>query len=65
MNISTSPQNAKVLETRYVWAPTIAEAMTFAESLKMRGWQIEGTPAPMSFRGQYGTGVSITRVSDV
>ena len=65
MNTNTSQQSAKVLETRYVWAPTIAEAMTLAQSLKMRGWEVEGNPAPMIYRGQYGTGVSITRVADV
>jgi len=63
MTISPSSDNAVVLETRYVWASTIQEAMTKAQG--MVGWKIQGHPAPMTWNGQYGTGVSITRINDV
>jgi hypothetical protein len=63
MTTSPSSDKAFVLETRYVWAPTIQEAMTKAQG--MVGWKIQGHPAPMTWNGNYGTGVIITRINDV
>ncbi len=63
--MNTSLSKAKVVETKFVWAPTIQLAMDKAASLKIQGWNVEGNPAPMVFRGQYGTGVAISRVNDV
>lgn len=54
-----------MIETRYVWGETIADAMHYAMSLSDLGWQIQGNPAPMIINGRYGTGVSITRVIHV
>lgn len=54
--------DAFVLETRYVWGRTIQDAMTMAHG--MVGWKIQGNPAPMIWNGQYGTGVSITRINN-
>jgi hypothetical protein len=66
MTTNTSQSKARVLETRYVWAPTIAEAMELAQQQEFRGWRIQGGPVPMIWNGQYGTGVAITRgVTDV
>jgi hypothetical protein len=67
MNTTTSQSRveiskARVIETRHVWAPTIAEAMAKAQSLNIRGWSIEGPPSPMVWGGMFGTGVVITRV---
>jgi hypothetical protein len=31
----------------------------------MVGWKIQGHPAPMTWNGNYGTGVAITRINDV
>lgn len=53
--------SAKVLETRYIWAETIAEAMELAYKMQAIGWSIEGNPAPMVYNKKYGTGVAITR----
>lgn len=53
---------AVVLETNYVWGSTIADAMSLASEMEALGWVVQGNPAPMSWNGQYGTGVSITRV---
>lgn len=64
MNTNTSPSSAKVLETRYVWAETMPEAMALAVQLEWRGWKIQGNPAPMTYNGKHGTGVSVTRISD-
>lgn len=63
MNTLPSSDKAFVLETRYVWASTIQEAMTKAQG--MVGWKIQGHPAPMTWNGLYGTGVVITRINDV
>jgi hypothetical protein len=65
MNTSTSPQNAKLLETRHIWAPTITEAMELAHILEWRGWRVQGHPSPMIYNGVHGTGVFIARVADV
>jgi hypothetical protein len=66
MTTNTSQSKARVLETRHVWAPTIAEAMALAQQQQFRGWRIQGPPGPMVWDGQYGTGVLITRgVTDV
>lgn len=58
-----SEPNVAVLETRYVWGATIADAMEQAMLLQHSGWRIQGNPAPMIWNGRYGTGVSITRVN--
>lgn len=65
--MTTSPSSVKafMIETRYVWGETIADAMHYAMSLSDLGWQIQGNPAPMIINGRYGTGVSITRVIHV
>lgn len=63
MNITTSRSRAKVIEVRYVWAPTIAEAMELAQNMSFRGWKIQGNPAPMVWNDQYGTGVTIMRIT--
>jgi hypothetical protein len=65
MNTNTSQSRARVLETKYVWAPTISEAMELAHQLEFRGWRVQGYPSPMTWNGTYGTGVSITRIADV
>lgn len=54
-----------MVETRYVWGETIADAMTYAQSLETLGWKIQGNPAPMIINHRYGTGVSITRILHV
>lgn len=66
MTTSTSRSKAepRVLETRFVWGPTIDAAMGLASSMEWRGWKIQGNPAPMFYNGVYGTGVSVTRVSN-
>ncbi len=51
MTTSPSSDNAVVLETRYVWGPTIQEAMTKAQG--MVGWKIQGHPAPMTWNGNF------------
>jgi hypothetical protein len=62
MTTSQLKCDAYVLETRYVWGRTIQDAMTKAYS--MVDWSVQGNPAPMTYNGQYGTGVAITRVND-
>jgi hypothetical protein len=62
MTTSQLKLDAYVLETRYVWGRTIQDAMTKAYS--MVDWKVQGNPAPMTYNGQYGTGVAITRVND-
>lgn len=59
MNITTS--QSKLLETRFVWGPTLASTMEMAQSLEFRGWRIQGNPAPMFYNGVPGTGVAVTR----
>lgn len=61
-NMSTSRLEPKVLETRYVWGSTIQAAMNKAFDMEALGWVIEGHPAPMTFKGDYGTGVAIVRI---
>jgi hypothetical protein len=39
--------------------------MTLAAELQMLGWEVQGNPSPMVWNGEYGTGVSITRVMNV
>lgn len=56
---------AAALETNYIWGRTIADAMTLAAELQMLGWEVQGNPSPMVWNGEYGTGVSITRVMNV
>jgi len=36
--------------------------MTMAQG--MVEWKVQGNPAPMSWNGQYGTGVAITRINN-
>ena len=64
--MTTSQSNAKsfVLETRYIWGETIADAMSLAQNMEVFGWKVQGNPAPMIWNGRYGTGVSITRTND-
>jgi hypothetical protein len=62
--MSTSPSNPRafLIETRYVWGKTVSEAMTYAMKMETYGWKIQGNPAPMSYNGEYGTGVSVSRI---
>lgn len=63
--MSTSLSSAKVIETRFVWGPNVEECMKEAQRMCQYGrWSIEGNPAPMTWKGQHGTGVSICRVND-
>lgn len=62
--MNTLPLRSRVLETRYAWGPTIQEAMAMALDMEAKGWIIEGHPAPMILRGDYGTGVAIVRICD-
>lgn len=64
--MNTSPQKPKavVIETRYVWGENLPTAMEMAMAMQALGWNIEGNPAPMIWQGRYGTGVSITRISN-
>lgn len=55
---------AAVLETNYIWGKTISDAMSLASEMERMGWVIQGNPAPMSWNGQYGTGISITRIKN-
>ena len=64
MNTSPSEPRSFVVETRYVWGKTITDAMKLATAMEQYGWRIQGNPAPMSFNGNYGTGVSISRHSN-
>jgi hypothetical protein len=62
---NTSPSSAKVIETRYVWGTNIESCMNKAQEMCRYGrWRIEGNPAPMTWAGTHGTGVSISRVND-
>jgi hypothetical protein len=67
VTMNTSPSvlslDARIIETKYIWAPTIAGAMERAAQLEPYGWTVEGNPSPMIFRGRYGTGISISRIS--
>lgn len=62
--MNTSPSRCRVVETKYIWAPTIQEAMDKARSMEPDGWHVEGNPAPMTLKGEYGTGISITRATN-
>lgn len=64
MSTSQSSADAVVLETRYVWGHNIEVAMAKAQQMELSGWSIQGNPAPMTWNGKYGTGVSITRVNN-
>jgi len=64
MTINTSQSKARLLESRLVWAPTLAEAMALAQQLEWRGWRIQGNPSPLFWNGNYGTGVTVTRISN-
>lgn len=61
MTTSPSSRKAVVIETRYVWGRTISETMTLAAEMGQHGWMVQGHPAPMTYNGHYGTGVSISR----
>lgn len=67
--MNTSPSRFKwrkkayILETRYVWGEDLESAMERALAARKHGWEVQGNPAPMVYNGQYGTGVSITRMS--
>ncbi len=50
-----------MIETRYVWGKTITDAMTLASGMCQFGWRIQGNPAPMTYNGEYGTGVAVSR----
>ena len=63
MNTSQSEPRSFVIETRFVWGKSITDAMELAMSMEKYGWKIQGNPAPMSFNGNHGTGVSISRHS--
>lgn len=63
MNTSQSKSRPLILETRFVWGETVPDCMERAQSMRMRGWMIQGNPAPMMWNGKHGTGVSVTRVS--
>jgi hypothetical protein len=63
--MSTSQSAAKVIETRYVWGPDIQSCMEKAQAMCQYGrWSIQGNPAPMTWAGQHGTGVAISRLND-
>lgn len=64
MNTNILRYAARVIETRYVWAPTVEGCMARAQSMTDSGWAIQGNPAPMTWCGQFGTGVAISRVND-
>ena len=64
-NMNTLRSKARLIETRYVWGPDIESCMKEAQALSQYGaWHIEGNPAPMTWAGQQGTGVAISRVCD-
>lgn len=63
--MNTSRYAARVMETRYVWGPTVESCMEKAMHMQNNlGWRIEGNPAPMTLYGEYGTGVAISREND-
>lgn len=62
--MNTSQQRSKVVETRFIWAPTIQEAMDKAKMMESGGWRVEGNPAPMNLWGEYGTGISVVRATN-
>lgn len=61
MRTSQYEPKSFVIETRYVWGMTVSDAMELAKAMEPYGWRIQGNPAPMSYNGKYGTGVSISR----
>lgn len=62
--MNTSRSEAKIIETRYVWGPNMESCMDHAQAVCEYGrWFIQGNPAPMTFNGQHGTGVAISRVN--
>jgi len=64
-NMNTSQSRARVIETRYVWGPTVESCMNKAQAMcQYWAWRIEGNPAPMTWAGQQGTGVAISREND-
>lgn len=63
MSTSSSRLDAFVIETRFVWGRSITSAMTYATEMEKLGWEIQGNPAPMSYNGEHGTGVAISRKS--
>lgn len=65
MTTTISQPRPRVIETRYVWGPTITETMALAQEMETRGWVIHGNPAPMVYMGHYGLGISITREANV
>lgn len=64
MTTSRFAPKSLVIETRYVWGKTVSDAMNHAMQMETLGWRIQGNPAPMSYNGEYGTGVSISRAND-
>lgn len=65
MTTSRSSGKAKVIETRYVWAPDIESCMAEVRRVCQYGrWRAEGNPAPMTYGGEYGTGIAISRVNE-
>lgn len=63
--MSTLQSSAKVIETRFVWGPNVEACMKEVQRMCQYGrWSIEGNPAPMTWQGQHGTGISICRVND-
>lgn len=62
MNTNTS--QSRLLETRFVWGPSLPAAMELAQQLEFRGWKTQGNPAPMFYNGVPGTGIAVTREVD-
>lgn len=63
--MNTSRYAARMIETRYVWAPDVESCMAAAKSHCEYGrWSIEGNPAPMTWGGKHGTAVLVSRVND-
>lgn len=61
MTTLLSKRDSFVIETRYVWGSNVTAAMKHAMYMQQFGWEIQGNPAPMSYDGIHGTGVTISR----
>ena len=59
--MSTTPRSAEAIMTIYVWGPTVEEAMAEAKEWEKDGWIIAGIPAPMIWKDQHGSGISLSR----
>lgn len=58
--MNTTPKRSKTIMTMFCWGPTVEEAMREAHNWEKQGWVINGNPAPMTWDGEHGTGVSIS-----